>query len=276
MWEAILSGIRRFAMNGVALKYTSGIIGLDEIVEFKETELVVVASCRGGGMTSFMLNQAIENAKLGVKTLFASFEFNSINFLTRVLSNLTNNDIIAQFTDEFGGFKATECNKFIGDLENDEKYKLVFNNLIYTSCNIRNPAEAMEAIKQCIIENEVKVVFIDSLQLLAYDRLELFSSLNTVMRSLKDLANENEVLIIIGSVLSSTAHNSGLKISNSLEFLIKPIADIILVLDVSKDSEKNGKFIPLVINVEKDRKDDRTVPRKLNCFINCGIGKCIS
>lgn len=217
---------------GKNAKYISSLPQLDEIVGFKEKNFVIIGSTNVScGRTSFMLQMAIENAKSGIKTLFCSSEISPINFTIRIMNNLYNRNIKDQFADDAGIVNETECAACIINLQNDETFKLVYKNLKLFTYDMNSPDTIVENIENAVKDVGFEAVFVDSMQSLIFNQPDPFTSLRKVSFNLKNMAFNNNILVIVGYSMKSCNAVSEYIPFDSFDSPMKEVADIAILFD---------------------------------------------
>ncbi len=181
----------------------TGFKNLDEVIEIKKGELIVIASRPAMGKTTFALN--ISNyislkEKKGV--LFFSLE-NSKKSIEEKL--IISNSMVEK--------EKLEKNSLLDADRNRIEYgeKLLKNAPIYIESDaqfsINDICLKSRKIKE---EKDIEVIIIDYLQLIQFDKKKLLSrddEITEILRKLKVLAKELDVPVIITSQLSRNCEN---------------------------------------------------------------------
>lgn len=239
-----------------ATHFTTGLTELDKIVEFSETEFVVIAARPGVGKSLLMLRQAMANSEKGIKTLYVSFEMNSVDLDNRIINYVNRENLKEQYKDEYGildykGYK--EARKLV---KQNKEYKTINENLYLYESETSSADAILTEIEDQIKNNNFKAVFIDYLQLLRFNRMDEWASLRALTNALKNLAFRTNTLIVTGSQVSRSSTEHGLYLSDLFgSSSIESDTDTVIGLENFKD-RKQGQKALLNIKVMKNRKGD--------------------
>lgn len=161
--------------------FPTGINGLDNLVAMRKTNFVVIAARASIGKSLFMINQAIYNAEHGNKILYTSLEENAVELRKRVNLHIKGNS----------------------------NSKAILENFIIYTPNTSSPASILDEILRYTKENDIKVVFIDYIQLMKYSNMSDWDSLRSLTRELKLFAVKNNILLITASQLKREVEYTG-------------------------------------------------------------------
>ena len=172
------------------------------IVGFQKGEFIVIGGRPGMGKTQLMVQLATNIAEQKVAIAYFSLEFNTEILTQKLLANL------AQVSPETFA-RPGEYNNQI-----EEKLSFAIKQLkempIYF---YENPSthinKLIKLITNLVSEKNVKVVFIDYLQLISIGsrRINRDVEMSIICRELKRLAKELEITLIVGSQLSRQVEN---------------------------------------------------------------------
>lgn len=180
---------------------TTGFSNLNQILGgWREGALVYIGGRPGMGKTSIAINSAIRCAKAGIPVYFVSREMRFNRILSRILSLLTGIPIAKLDT----GVGVTSQ-----DLELIKKKASEIKELpIYIDDNFtRNIYSLLESIRKRVDEDNVRVVYIDYIQLLVDRRGESLHEIGRVSRLLKLLAEELKITIVVLSQLNRSVES---------------------------------------------------------------------
>lgn len=250
--------------------YTSGLKELDQIVKFVRTNFVVIAARPGVGKSLFMLQQAIENARAGVKTIFMSFEMPKTSVFSRILDYYNGADVKNQFTDPFGVVDFQGFIKACEGLKRTKDFKTINQNLQLYESKVSSADAILTAIESQIDKFGYEVIFIDYLQLLRFNKADEWSSLRTLTNSLKNLAFRKNVLIITGSQVSRSSTEHGLSLSDLFgSSSIEADTDVVIGLESSRERRQGERAI-ISVKVMKNREGDLA---ELKYIVDYSCGK---
>ena len=250
--------------------YTSGLEELDRIVEFTKTNFVVIAARPGVGKSLFMLQQAIANARAGVKTLFLSFEMNSKSLDGRILNHYAGENIKDQHKDEEGNLDFEGYKKACLDLKSSKGYQGIKDNLQLYVSKASSADSILTKIEDAIKEGGYEAIFIDYLQLLKFNRMDEWASLRTLTNTLKNLAFRTDTLIVTGSQVSRSSTERGLYLSDLFgSSSIEADTDIVIGLENTRERKRGEKAL-INIKVMKNREGDLA---ELKYIVDYSTGK---
>lgn len=166
---------------------------LDDMMQggFDIPSLIVLGARPGMGKTAFLLSMAanfIENTPFVFYSLESSNEINKKKLLSM------HSDVeISKIDDDFSGRKLAPLEK-----KRFEISKKAFEANPFDLCEVRDFEILIEGINN--LESFVKVIFIDSLQCLIAGKD--YDETNKIIMTLKNLAHENDICIILSSQLN--------------------------------------------------------------------------
>lgn len=238
------------------VNYTSGLEELDRIVRFTKTNFVVIAARPGVGKSLFMLQQAIANARAGVKTLFLSLEMGKTQIDERIMNHYADENIREQHQDEDGILDFEGYKKACMDLKSSKGYKGILDNLQLYVSKASSADSILTKVEEAIKEGNYEAIFIDYLQLLRYARLDEFASLRALTKELKNLAFRTDTLIVTGSQVSRSSTERGLYLSDLFgSASIEADTDIVIGLENTRE-RKRGETALINVKVMKNREGD--------------------
>ena len=181
---------------------TSGFASIDRFTGgWQETDLIILGGASSMGKTSFALALAHNSAKAGVSTLIFSYEMSGKQLLSRLISSETdiNNKYIQQGALSKENYN--QINTAIGKLE-----KLPLN---IDECKKTSLTYLINKIKKYVMTHDVKIVFIDYLQLISsYSKAGTREQeVSKVVRSLKNTARQLDITIVALSQLNRGVMN---------------------------------------------------------------------
>lgn len=207
--------------------YGTGITSLDEIVQMRRTNFVVVAARTTIGKSLFMINQAIYNAEHDNKILYCSLEENPVELKKRVLLHIGNNP---------------------------NKDKILKNFIIFTP-NSSSPTVILDDILKYTKENGISLVFVDYIQLMKYTNLNDWDSLRALTRDLKLFAVKNNILLVTASQLKREVEYTGSNLASLYgSSTLEADANTILILEpVRHQNVRINNTTAISIIVAKNR-----------------------
>lgn len=149
-------------------------------------EFIILAGNSGSGKSIYAFNWALQNCNK-IKTLFISGEMMSEILLTRYLQNKTSINSREVVSQQYSGkeIKLKEELKKFG-----EQYKdLTFIN--------RDFDLTTDLIEQVIVENDIKLVFIDHLRYIKREGKDQFEALDKIVTSLQQMGQKYNCVIIL-------------------------------------------------------------------------------
>ncbi|XAO72509.1 MAG: DnaB-like helicase C-terminal domain-containing protein [Candidatus Vidania fulgoroideorum] len=219
------------------------------IVGFKKGDIIVVAARPSIGKTSFCINLC-ENISINsnIPVLFCSLEMSLSQILCRLLSSISKVNSYKISNNSFSNYEYSRLKKALK--------KIKKSNLYLNDNSCINIYELKVLIKKIRKTTKIKLVIIDYLQLMCFKGVNRNNEISEVLRSLKQLAKEYGISIIIVSQLNRNIElrqskkplMSDLKDSGSIE----QDADIILFLVKNKRLTKNSFIVDLLISKNRN------------------------
>lgn len=181
---------------------TSGFEEMDEDGVFQLGEYTVIGGRPAMGKTQLLVNLAL-NMSANVPVLFLSYDLSDSAILKRMIANLTG---ISLNRLELGKVNDLE-KKLIASMEKEFSQRQLFIN----DRGYSNVSHVRDLCRTNKINHDVKVVFIDHLQLLGTSRYRnnREMEMSYVSRSLKTIARDYNILIIAASQLSRSVEQRG-------------------------------------------------------------------
>ena len=174
----------------------TGFINLDgEIGGFLPGELVVIGGRPSMGKTQFLINLSLHISQT-LPVLYFTFDLSEFLLTSRFISSLADIEaykILQHKLSDEEKEKVTSLEKEI------KKHKIFINDSSHTSIS----AFKIHCLKQ-IEENDVKVIFVDYLQMMSSNKYRNNRELEIshISRELKTIAKDNNVCVIAASQLS--------------------------------------------------------------------------
>ncbi len=179
----------------------TGFNKLDEkIGGFERSDLIIVAGVTSMGKTSFVLNIANNMLLQNKGVAVFSLEMNSSQLMTRMIASEAHVELRKI---RYKDFNNKEKNDLI-----DSANKLKTTNLIIDdkSSTLGSIASKIRKIK---LKNKIDVVIVDYLQLVKYNKngASREQEVAKVVRSLKNIAKQNDIVVLALSQLSRKVDN---------------------------------------------------------------------
>ncbi|MFY8022162.1 MAG: DnaB-like helicase C-terminal domain-containing protein [Bacteroidia bacterium] len=211
----------------------TGFDDLDELLSggLQKGNICIVAARPGMGKSSFLIGLMHQFVfKQNKPSYFISLKSSELDFLRYLLVYQSSNSVFIEPFEWTDSMKA-DVNQF---KEYEENNKLGF-------CSLRKfeADELFHQVFMAAVKNEAEVVIIDSLQLMhefgKYNHVTREKQLGMVLKKLKQLAIELNILIIIGSDLSRSVEKRSASFRPMLSDLkdsgwIEEIADQVLFI----------------------------------------------
>jgi replicative DNA helicase len=182
----------------------SGIKMLDKLMGggFEKKQLLVIGSRPGMGKTAFLMSMCNSIIDEGNKrVLYISLSLNPKHFLTLMLANRLNYSLTKIYAGEFPDNYNTACNSLL-EAENNGFFKYHFQ----TDNDFMN---LMAEINNHRMRYGLDVVIIDNLQMMDESNPVFYQNRNNTLgknlRRMKQLAQELNFLLVVGSELSRNA-----------------------------------------------------------------------
>lgn len=240
----------------ISERFTSGLEDLDQVLEFKTGNFVVVAARPGVGKSLFMLQMGAANAEKGVKSVFISLEMKMNQIIPRIMNYYTEENIREQHKDDKGILDVEGYTKAFNQVKAQKGYKRIMQYMKLYEPDTSSADALIDDIEKLVKENNFQVVFLDYLQLLRFVGMDEFASLRKLTNALKNLARRLNVLIVTGSQVSRSSTEKGLYLSDLFgSSTIEADTDIVIGLENPKE-RKHGERAILNVKVMKNRDGD--------------------
>lgn len=209
--------------------FPTGISSLDEMVQMRRTNFVVIAARASIGKSLFMINQALHNAVSGNKTLYVSLEESDIELKKRMLIHIGAGD--------------------------KDKYKSINENLIIFTPSNASPNSVLDEIARQVKDKDIKLVFIDYIQLMKYPGMSDWDSLRSLTRDLKLFAIKNNILLVTASQLKREVEYTGSNLASLYgSSTIEADANVVIMLEpVRHQNVRINNTTAIAIIVAKNR-----------------------
>lgn len=209
--------------------FPTGISSLDEMVQMRRTNFVVIAARASIGKSLFMINQALHNAASGNKTLYVSLEESDIELKKRMLIHIGAGD--------------------------KDKYKSINENLIIFTPSNTSPNSVLDEIARQVKDQDIKLVFIDYIQLMKYPGMSDWDSLRSLTRDLKLFAIKNNILLVTASQLKREVEYTGSNLASLYgSSTIEADANVVIMLEpVRHQNVRINNTTAIAIIVAKNR-----------------------
>lgn len=209
--------------------FPTGISSLDEMVQMRRTNFVVIAARASIGKSLFMINQALHNAASGNKTLYVSLEESDIELKKRMLIHIGAGD--------------------------KDKYKNINENLIIFTPSNASPNSVLDEIARQVKDKDIKLVFIDYIQLMKYPGMSDWDSLRSLTRDLKLFAIKNNILLVTASQLKREVEYTGSNLASLYgSSTIEADANVVIMLEpVRHQNVRINNTTAIAIIVAKNR-----------------------
>lgn len=209
--------------------FPTGISSLDEMVQMRRTNFVVIAARASIGKSLFMINQALHNAASGNKTLYVSLEESDIELKKRMLIHIGAGD--------------------------KDKYKSINENLIIFTPSNASPNSVLDEIARQVKDKDIKLVFVDYIQLMKYPGMSDWDSLRSLTRDLKLFAIKNNILLVTASQLKREVEYTGSNLASLYgSSTIEADANVVIMLEpVRHQNVRINNTTAIAIIVAKNR-----------------------
>ncbi|HPX59214.1 MAG TPA: DnaB-like helicase C-terminal domain-containing protein [Bacteroidales bacterium] len=178
----------------------TGFKNLDKITSgLQNSELIIVGACSGMGKTALILS-AIKHIAIDSNITTAIFlsEESSTTFIDKLIANISEIDIQSISKGKLYKQEQERIEKIIKDLE---KSPIYIDDTSQLSIQ-----DLCEKAHKLVLENNVKIIFIDHVQILSMNdkfTKEHHNDINFISRKLKALAEELNIPIVVTSQLPS-------------------------------------------------------------------------
>jgi replicative DNA helicase len=188
-WEDIKNKIDNPGVPGFSTGYTK----LDlTTYGYNPGKLWVIAARPSMGKTASMLNSVLALGKQNVPTLVLSKEMKYVDLVKRMIAT----ESLVSISDlMLGNFNQAKVNAVQDTIQRLKEYPIIINDQF-------QPFDLTSAIRKAVVAKGVKVVFIDYLQLLSDRGEDQTEELGRMIRSLKLLAVELDITIVVLSQLN--------------------------------------------------------------------------
>lgn len=252
-------------------KFTSGLEDLDQVLEFRTGNFVVVAARPGVGKSLFMLQMGAANALNGVKSVFISLEMNKNQIVPRITNYCAEENIREQHKDDKGLLNRESYAKAYDAVKENKSYKKIMKFLQLYEPDTSSADVLIEDIEKLVHDHKFKIIFLDYLQLLRFVGLDEFASLRKLTNALKNLARRLNILIVTGSQVSRSSTEKGLYLSDLFgSSTIEADTDIVIGLENPKE-RKHGERALLNIKTMKNRDGDLSELKYLVDYSTCRL-----
>lgn len=209
--------------------FPTGISSLDGMVQMRRTNFVVIAARASIGKSLFMINQALHNAASENKTLYVSLEESDIELKKRMLIHIGAGD--------------------------KDKYKSINENLIIFTPSNASPNSVLDEIARQVKDKDIKLVFIDYIQLMKYPGMSDWDSLRSLTRDLKLFAIKNNILLVTASQLKREVEYTGSNLASLYgSSTIEADANVVIMLEpVRHQNVRINNTTAIAIIVAKNR-----------------------
>jgi len=207
--------------------YKTGFTDFDKFTGgLQKSDLVIIAGDTSQGKTSLAINFLL-NLSIEVPCVFYSMEMSSFQLTTRltsILSSINSKNIQQK--------RLSGSDKIIIE---DASKKLKERKIFVDECNSTNLSHITSSIHRMKLQHDIKVVFIDYLQLVRGEKgLSREQEVGTIARRLKNTAKELDICIVCLSQLNRSKNKrdgnmpmlSDLRDSGQIE----EAADIVMLL----------------------------------------------
>lgn len=226
--------------------FKTGLKSFDNIVKMRPTNFVLVAARTTIGKSLFMINQAVYNASQGIPVLYVSLEESKEELRKRVALHIKNN--------------------------NEKTNKKILDNFIVFNPTVSSPQYILGEISNFIEENNVRVVFIDYVQLMKYDNMSDWDSLRALSRELKLFAIRENILLCTASQLKRDAEYTGSNLTNLYgSSTLEADANIVIILESArKQNVRINNVAATNICINKNRSGEQGKIENVLIDYSCG------
>jgi replicative DNA helicase len=216
---------------------TTGFSELDFLTGgFNPSEFVIIGARPSIGKTALALNMAIHAAmKKKVPTAFFTLEMSDISLMMRILSSESSVD---SKSIRSGNLKTSELANIYNTMEklyDAQLYMVDQSNM--RLLDLRSQARRLRA------NQKVGIIFIDYITLITLDdsRLKPYEQISEISRSLKSLARELDIPIVVLSQLTREAEKDRPNLANiRASGAIEQDADLVIFLNRKREADKKN------------------------------------
>lgn len=252
-------------------KFTSGLKGLDKVLNIYPGAFMIVGARPGVGKSLFMLQMALENCQRGIRCLYCSLEMTKRQINERVINYCAGSSVREQFLDENGFLDNDGYEEAIERVKSGKKFKIIDEYL-----DVLTDTESSADITMTKLENSSKekhygIIFIDYLQLLQFSGMDEWASIRRSTKELKKMALRLQATIVSGSQVSRASTERGLYLSDMYGGqTIESDTDIVLGMEEVRERKQGPKAIinfKLMKNRDGDRSENRFMVNYTNGMI---------
>lgn len=225
----------------------TGFIDLDKTINLYEPKLIFLAGRPGMGKTTFAIDVASNIClKQDIPVLILSIEESKNSVINRIISKETKIDI--------SKIRLNELND-IEKINVQEKRSFIeYSKIFIEDIGLQSIGRVIKLIRKYVIENNVKFIAIDYLQLMR-DSIKTNIVAENILRQLKLISKELKITILITSQLSKkpcSEDNLRPDINDIInKYAIQKYADVIMLLyqlkDFNIDSKKSNRVVECII-----------------------------
>ena len=225
----------------------TSLIDLDETINIDEPKLIFLGGRPAMGKTTFAIDVASNIClKQDIPVLILSIEESKNSVINRIISKETKIDI--------SKIRLNELND-IEKINVQEKRSFIeYSKIFIEDIGLQSIGRVIKLIRKYVIENNVKFIAIDYLQLMR-DSIMTNIVAENILRQLKLISKELKITILITSQLSKNAcseDNFRPDINDIInKYAIQKYADVIMLLyqlkDFNIDSKKSNRVVECII-----------------------------
>jgi replicative DNA helicase len=182
--------------NPGQVETSTGYIELDAVIDgYAPTDLVIVAGRPSWGKTSFVMNSMLRLARNSIPSVLFAYEMSTLQSEQRFIS--IDSGVGLQKIKTATGLSSEELNKITRSTANLAEYPMWIDS--NTTGDIYYLASA---IRRYVQQYEVKVIFIDFLQIIPTNTDDLVREYGKITRMLKNLATSLGIVVVLASQLN--------------------------------------------------------------------------
>jgi KaiC/GvpD/RAD55 family RecA-like ATPase len=228
--------------------YTTGLDFVDDYVKLIDTNFFVIAARPGVGKSIFMLNMTVANALKGIKSAFFSLEMSDSQIKKRIINCYKGYDVDP---DEYS------------KIEQEENYKKINDNIFVIDNSINNGDTIISIAKDLIDRENIKLVFIDYLQLVKFNNLDEWACIRKATSEFKRLANGKKVLVGTATQVSRESTQYGLELSSLFgSSSIEADTDVVIGLEDSDRDMGDTDEASILVKILKNREGAKKINTK--------------